>query len=117
MKNFVSTICKCKKKWISNLVVENLIQETKEVIGVNKAIIGLSGGVDSSVAAALVSSAISRQLVAVYVDTGLMREGETKFIQKTFLKKKLNLKIIKKSASIKFFIALSKSLELEKKII
>ena len=75
LKNFVSTICKCKKKWISNLVVENLIQETKEVIGVNKAIIGLSGGVDSSVAAALVSSAISRQLVAVYVDTGLMREG------------------------------------------
>ena len=113
LKNFVSTICKCKKKWISNLVVENLIQETKEVIGVNKAIIGLSGGVDSSVAAALVSSAISRQLVAVYVDTGLMREGETKFIQKTFLKKKLNLKIIK--ASKQFFKALKKVTSPEKK--
>ena len=62
---------------------------------------------------ALVSSAISRQLVAVYVDTGLMREGETKFIQKTFLKKKLNLKIIK--ASKQFFKALKKVTSPEKK--
>ncbi len=117
LKNFALTICKCKKKWTSDLVVENLIQETKEVIGANKAIIGLSGGVDSSVAAALASKAIGRQLIAVYVDTGLMRDGETKFIQKTFLKKKLNLKIIK--AGKQFFDALKwiSSPEKKRKII
>jgi GMP synthase (glutamine-hydrolysing) len=89
-KNFAFIICQCKKSWTSNLVVENLIRETQEVVGKEKAIIGLSGGVDSSVTAELVSRAIGKQLIAVYVDTGLMREGETKFIEKTFRSKKLN---------------------------
>lgn len=95
LKNFVFDICKCKKFWTSNLVAQNLIKETKEVIRNNKAIIGLSGGIDSSVAATLVKEAIGKKLVAVYVDTGLMRDGETKFIEQTFHKKSLNLKIVK----------------------
>ncbi|OGR11981.1 MAG: hypothetical protein A2097_05795, partial [Desulfobacula sp. GWF2_41_7] len=95
LKNFVIDICKCKKSWTSTLVAQNLIKETKDVIGKEKAIIGLSGGVDSSVAAALVGKAIGKKLVAVYVDTGLMRDGETKFIERTFRKKKLNLKIVR----------------------
>ncbi len=95
LKNFVNDICKCKKSWTSTLVAQNLIKETRDVIGNEKAIIGLSGGVDSSVAAALVGKAIGKRLVAVYVDTGLMRDGETEFIEKTFRKKKLNLKIVR----------------------
>lgn len=95
LKNFAIKICKCKKSWTSGLVAENLIKEGKETIGDEKAIIGLSGGVDSSVAAALVGKAIGKKLVAVYVDTGLMRDGETKFIEQTFKSKNLNLKIIK----------------------
>lgn len=95
LKNFVIDVCKCKKSWTSTLVAQNLIRETKEVIDSEKAIIGLSGGVDSSVAAALVGKAIGKKLVAVYVDTGLMRDGETKFLEKTFRKKNLNLKVVK----------------------
>lgn len=95
LKNFVIDICKCKKSWTSTLVAQNLVKETREVIGNEKAIIGLSGGVDSSVAAALVGNAIGKKLVAVYVDTGLMRDGETKFIEKVFRKKNLNLKIVR----------------------
>lgn len=95
LKNFAIDICKCKKSWTSTLVAQNLIKETGEVIGKEKAIIGLSGGVDSSVAAALVGKAIGKKLVAVYVDTGLMRDGETKFIEQTFRRKNLNLKIIR----------------------
>ncbi|MBI3458768.1 glutamine-hydrolyzing GMP synthase [Candidatus Azambacteria bacterium] len=103
-KNFVFSICQCQKSWTSTLVVENLIKETREIIGTKKAIIGLSGGVDSSVTAELVGRAIGKKLIAVYVDTGLMREGETKFIEKIFQKKNLNLKIIK--AKKQFFKAL-----------
>lgn len=95
LKNFVTDICKCKKAWTSTLVVENLIKEARGVIENEKAIVGLSGGVDSSVAAALVSKAIGKKLTAVYVDTGLMRDGETKFVKQIFRKKNLNLKIIR----------------------
>ena len=95
LKNFVIDICKSKKSWTSTLVAQNLIHETQEVIGDEKAIMGLSGGVDSSVAAALVGKAIGKKLIAVYVDTGLMRDGETKFIEQTFRRKNLNLKIVK----------------------
>ena len=117
LKNFVIDICKCKKSWASTFVIQNLIDETQKVIGNKKAIIGLSGGVDSSVAVALVGKAIGKKLVAVYVDTGLMREGETKFIEKTFRKKNLNLKIVR--AEKQFFSALKgiSSPEQKRKII
>ncbi len=95
LKNFVTDICKCEKAWTSTLVVQNLIKKAREVIENEKAIVGLSGGVDSSVAAALVSKAIGKKLTAVYVDTGLMRDGETKFVKQIFHKKNLNLKIIR----------------------
>src|SRR3989338_8879421 len=95
LKNFVIDICKCKKSWTSTLVAKNLVRETREIIGNEKATIGLSGGIDSSVATALVGKAIGKKLVAVYVDTGLMRDGETKFIEKTFRRKNLNLKIVR----------------------
>ena len=104
LKNFVIDICKCKKSWTSTLVAKNLVRETREIIGNEKAIIGLSGGIDSSVATALVGKAIGKKLVAVYVDTGLMRDGETKFIEKTFRRKNLNLKIVR--AEKQFFRAL-----------
>lgn len=117
LKNFVIDIGKCKKSWTSILVAQNLIKETRGIIGNEKAIIGLSGGVDSSVAATLVGKAIGKRLVAVYVDTGLMRDGETKFIEKTFRKKNLNLKIIR--AEKQFFLALKgvSSPEQKRKII
>ncbi len=95
LNNFVFGICKCKKSWTASSAVQDIVREAKGTIGNDNAIIGLSGGIDSSVAAALLSKAIGQQLTAVYVDTGLMRQGETEFIRRTFGKKNLKLKIIK----------------------
>lgn len=78
----------------SKLIIRNIIQEAKETIGTHKAIVGISGGVDSSVATMLVGKAIGKNLVAVYVDTGLMRHRETEFIKKIFKKANFNLKIV-----------------------
>ena len=117
LKNYVFNICGCQKSWSSKAVIENIIAETEEIIGQNKAILGLSGGVDSSVTATLVGKAIGKNLIAVYVDTGLMRQGETEFIKKTFQKLNLDLKIVK--AKKQFFRALKgiSSPELKRKII
>lgn len=117
LRNFVINICKCKKTWTSILVAQNLVRETLEVIGNKKAIIGLSGGVDSSVAAALVGKAIGKRLVAVYVDTGLMRDGETKFIERTFRRKNLNLKIVRAERQFLHALRRVKSPEKKRKII
>lgn len=113
LKNFVIDICKSKKSWTSTLVAQNLISETRRVIGDEKAIVGLSGGVDSSVVTALVGKAIGKKLVAVYVDTGLMRDGETAFVERTFRKKNLNLKIVR--AEKQFLRALKGVISPEKK--
>ena len=111
--NFVLEICRCKKSWTSDLLSTRLIQETRDTIQDDKAILGLSGGIDSSVAAEIVGRAIGGQLVAVYVDTGLMRHGETQFIKDTFQKKKLKLKIV--SAKKQFLDALAGVEDPEKK--
>ena len=104
LKNFVISQCKCKKSITDKSLVSGIIAETKAVLGESRAVIGLSGGVDSSVAAALVGKAIGKNLTAVYVDTGLMRAGETDFIKKTF-SKKVNLVVV--DASKLFFEALA----------
>ncbi|MCX8015123.1 MAG: glutamine-hydrolyzing GMP synthase, partial [candidate division WOR-3 bacterium] len=113
LRNFVFDICQAKKEWDTTRVIESIKQEIKQVVGNQKAIIGLSGGVDSSTAAVLVKEVIGKNLVAVYVDTGLMREKETEFMQKTFGKFNLNLKIV--DAVDKFFKALKGVVEPERK--
>lgn len=100
LENFVR-LCKAKKEWNSSNLADEITKEIKLNIGNKKAIIGLSGGVDSSTAAILVSKAIGKNLTAVYVDTGLMRYKETEFIQEVFSKYKLNLKVVR--AGDKFF--------------
>lgn len=79
--------------------IKESVEEIKKTIGDKKAIIALSGGVDSSVASVLTSQAIEDNLVAVFVDHGLLREGEAEYVEKTF-KKRLNLKSV--NASFEF---------------
>lgn len=79
--------------------IKESIEEIKKTIGDKKAIIALSGGVDSSVASVLTSQAIGDNLVAVFVDHGLLREGEAEYVEKTF-KNRLNLKSV--NASFEF---------------
>jgi len=84
LKNFVIDICKAKREWDASHIINNIKQEIKEKIGNRKAVIALSGGVDSSTAAILVKEVIGKNLFAVYVDTGLMRYKETELMQEIF---------------------------------
>ncbi len=111
--NFVFDICKAKKEWQIVDYIGQMKKEIKKKIGDKKAIIGLSGGVDSSTAAILVNEVINKNLIAVYVDTGLMRLNETEFIENEFSKYNLNLKIIR--AGDRFFDSLKGITEPEEK--
>ena len=93
--------------------IEASVQEAKDEIGGRKAVIGLSGGVDSSTAAVLLDRAIGADLVAVYVDTGLMRHKETEFMREIFEGK--DMKFIVVEAAERFFNALKGETEPEAK--
>ena len=92
LKNFVIKICKIKKNWTSKNQKSKLVQQIKEQVGNSKVICALSGGVDSSVVAKLISNAIGKNLTCIFVNTGLLRKNEEKQVVNTFRKKfKLNL--------------------------
>jgi len=91
LRNFIFEVCKCEANWRMEDVIEKMITEIKAEVGEGKAIIALSGGIDSSVATTLAAKAIDEKLTAVFVDHGFMREGEPEFIKKTFEKFTLNL--------------------------
>ncbi len=91
LKNFVYKICECKGGWNANLMVENLVMELKEKVGDKKVICAVSGGVDSTVLAVLLNKAIEENLVAIYVDNGLMRKGESEKVVQMYKKLGINV--------------------------
>lgn len=76
LSNFVVDICKCKQDWTPASFVETTVQELKEKLGNDKVVLGLSGGVDSSVAGVLLNRAIGSNLTCIFVDNGLLRKNE-----------------------------------------
>lgn len=82
--NFLYEVCKCTGDWVMDNFIDNTVKELREKIGDKHVILGLSGGVDSSVAAGLLSRAVGKQLTCVFVDQGLMRKDEGDFVEKTF---------------------------------
>ena len=80
LKNFVFEIAGAKKNWSMENYIETTVKEIKEKVGNKKVILGLSGGVDSSVAAMLINKAIGKQLTCIFVDTGLLRKNEAKSV-------------------------------------
>jgi len=86
LKNFLFKVCGAKKSWDKKQWMEKEIARIKKVVGKEQVIGGLSGGVDSATAAALVYKAIGKQFKCVYVDTGLMRQGETQQVETDFKK-------------------------------
>ena len=76
LENFTVKICGCNKKWTPDKFVEQTVRELKEKLGKERVILGLSGGVDSSVAAFLIHRAIGKNLFCVFVDNGLLRKNE-----------------------------------------
>lgn len=82
--NFLYEICDCKGEWVMDSFIEDTVAKLREEIGDKNVILGLSGGVDSSVAAGLLSRAVGKQLTCVFVDQGLMRKDEGDIVEKTF---------------------------------
>ena len=83
---FLYDVCGCKGEWKMEDYIENTVKEIREQVGSDGVVLGLSGGVDSSVAAALISRAVGKQLTCVFVDQGLMRKDEGDFVEQTFTK-------------------------------
>lgn len=84
LENFLYRVCNCVGDWKMDSFIEDTVKALREKIGDKKVILGLSGGVDSSVAAGLISRAVGDQLTCVFVDQGLMRKNEGDFVEETF---------------------------------
>lgn len=95
IENFVFNICKAPKDWKLTNYIDKTVSEIKEKVGDQKVILGLSGGVDSSVAAVLIHKAIGDQLQCIFVDTGLLRKDEAEKVMKNYGEHfHLNIKLI-----------------------
>jgi len=114
LKNFLFSICKAKKNWLIKHQKLKLIKDVKKQIGDNKAICALSGGVDSSVVAQLLSKAIGKNLTCIFVNTGLLRKNEENQVVSTF-KRKLKINLIYVNAEKEFINRLINVSDPEKK--
>lgn len=95
LENFVLKICKAKKNWKLSNYIEKTVASIRERVGDERVILGLSGGVDSSVAAVLIHEAIGSQLTCIFVDTGLLRKDEAKKVMENFEENfKMNIKLV-----------------------
>lgn len=116
IESFVYDICHCSPNWKSENFIEDTVKEIREQVKDKKVILGLSGGVDSAVTAALLSKAIGKNLYCVFVDHGLRRKNEAKEVEETFGEKgKFNLNFIPVDASKRFFERLKGITEPEQK--
>jgi GMP synthase (glutamine-hydrolysing) len=113
LRNFIFQVCKCEANWKMEDAIENAVKEIKTIVGQGKAIIALSGGIDSSVATALAAKALDKRLTAVFVDHGFMRENEPEFVKNVFEKIKINLVIA--NAQQRFMEKLKGVIDPEKK--
>ncbi|MFP4477378.1 MAG: glutamine-hydrolyzing GMP synthase [Desulfatibacillaceae bacterium] len=84
LKNFLTKVCGCKQNWTMKSFVKESVAAVREAVGDDKVILGLSGGVDSSVAAVLLHRAVGDNLTPIFVDNGLLRLGEAERLRKVF---------------------------------
>ena len=97
--NFLSGVCRAKRDWTMRDFIDHSVAEIRAVVGKSRVILGLSGGVDSSVAAALIHRAIGRQLTCVFVDNGLLRKGERQAVESLYKRHfKIDLRVVDASA-------------------
>ncbi|MGY0559517.1 glutamine-hydrolyzing GMP synthase [Luteimonas sp. A277] len=105
-RRFVVDICGCQTLWTAANIIEDQIGQVRTKVGSDEVILGLSGGVDSSVVAALLHQAIGKQLTCVFVDTGLLRFQEADQVMATFADH-LGVRVVKVDAADRFFGALA----------
>jgi GMP synthase (glutamine-hydrolysing) len=111
---FVRKICGCSGQWTPGQIIEDAVERIRQQVGSDRVILGLSGGVDSSVAAALIHRAIGDQLTCVFVDNGLLRLAEGDQVMATFAEN-LGVKVIRVDAERRFLSALTGESDPEKK--
>ncbi|MGD9290039.1 MAG: glutamine-hydrolyzing GMP synthase, partial [Desulfobacterales bacterium] len=114
LRNFLFDICGCKRNWTMKSFARRSIEEIRSTVGDKKVILGLSGGVDSSVAAVLLHNSIGNQLTCIFVDNGVLRKDEAQKL-KLSLKRRLKLNIRFVNAKSKFLQALARVTDPEKK--
>jgi GMP synthase (glutamine-hydrolysing) len=105
LNRFVHDICGCGSDWTAGSIIEDSIERVREQVGSDRVLLGLSGGVDSSVVAALLHRAIGEQLTCVFVDHGLLRKDEGDQVMATF-GRHLGIKVIRVDAEARFLGAL-----------
>ena len=116
IKDFLYNDCKCKGEWTMSQFTKNIIEEIKEKVGNGKVLLALSGGVDSSVCAVLLSKAIGNQLTCVFVDHGLLRKNEADEVEAVFGKNGIyDLNFIRVNAQQRFYGKLKGVTDPEKK--
>jgi GMP synthase (glutamine-hydrolysing) len=111
---FVRRICGCSGQWTPGHIIEDAVARIREQVGGQRVILGLSGGVDSSVAAALIQRAIGKQLVCVFVDNGLLRLDEGDQVMRTFAQN-MGVNVIRVNAEDRFMAALEGIADPERK--
>lgn len=112
--NFLFEICKCRGEWKMEDFIEKSVGKYKKELAGKKVLLALSGGVDSSVAAALLHRAVGENLLCIFVDHGLLREGEGDFVEAAF-KDRFGMRLIRVHAEERFLKALSGVTEPERK--
>lgn len=113
LKNFVVGICGSRQDWSAESFIESTVRQLREQLGDDKVVLGLSGGVDSSVAAVLLNRAIGRNLTCIFVDHGMLRKDEFRNVLHDY--ECLGLNVIGVDASAKFFAELAGVTDPERK--
>jgi GMP synthase (glutamine-hydrolysing) len=114
LEHFAREICGCSPDWTPASIIEESVSRIRAQVGPGRVLAAVSGGVDSSVAAALVHKAIGDQQVAVFVDTGLLRQGEPEQVVKTF-REQMGAELVAVDAAAEFFAALASVTDPEQK--
>ena len=113
LKNFALDICKCSADWTPGHFINDTVASLRETLGTDKVILGLSGGVDSSVAAALLNEAIGDNLTCIFIDNGLLRQNEFQEVQDNY--ESMNLNLLAIDASQEFYKELAGKSDPEEK--
>ena len=99
IRNFLVGICKATQDWTTDDFIKKSVSEIRATVGKSRVLLGLSGGVDSSVAAALIHRAIGKQLTCVFVDNGLLRKGERETVESLYARNfKIDVRVVDASA-------------------
>lgn len=114
LRNFVFEVCHAKADWSMHSFIETEIEKIQKKVGKDKVLLGLSGGVDSSVVAALLHKAIGDQLICMFIDHGLLRKGEGESVMETF-GREMNINLVKIDAKDRFLSKLAGVTDPEKK--